>query len=176
MNRPNPSNTYIALLRAVNVGGTGKLPMKDLVSMCEAIDFQQVKTYIASGNVIFSSTLSAKACQGLLEKALADYAGKFVGVFIRTPQQLQKLLADNPFADKEGNRSVCLFLDEPITKAIIDAAKNKRDEELACGDGALYIYYGAGMANSKLLIPAAKNGTARNINTVSKLCQLGLAL
>ncbi len=88
MNNPSPSNTYIALLRAVNVGGTGKLPMKDLLSMCEALGFQQVKTYIASGNVIFSSKLSAKACQDLLEKALADYAGKFVGVFIRTPQQL----------------------------------------------------------------------------------------
>lgn len=167
---------YIAFLRAVNVGGTGKLPMKDLVTMCEAIGFQQVKTYIASGNVIFSSTLSAKACQGLLEKALADYAGKAVGVFIRTPEQLQNLLAQNPFADKEGNRSICLFLDEPVTSAMIDAVKNKRDEVLVCGEGAIYVYYGAGMADSKLLIPAAKNGTARNINTVSKLCQLGLAL
>lgn len=167
---------YIAFLRAVNVGGTGKLPMKDLVTMCEAIGFQQVKTYIASGNVIFSSTLSAKACQDLLEKALADYAGKAVGVFIRTPEQLQNLLAQNPFADKEGNRSICLFLDEPVTSVMIDAVKNKRDEVLVCGEGAIYVYYGAGMADSKLLIPAAKNGTARNINTVSKLCQLGLAL
>ncbi|MBC3808175.1 DUF1697 domain-containing protein [Undibacterium seohonense] len=167
---------YIAFLRAVNVGGTGKLPMKDLVTMCEAIGFQQVKTYIASGNVIFSSMLSAKACQDLLEKALADYAGKTVGVFIRTPEQIQNLLAQNPFADKEGNRSICLFLDEPVTSALIDAVKNKRDEVLVCGEGAIYVYYGAGMADSKLLIPAAKNGTARNINTVSKLCQLGLAL
>jgi uncharacterized protein (DUF1697 family) len=167
---------YVALLRAVNVGGTGKLPMKDLVSMCEAIGFQQVKTYIASGNVIFSSTLSAKGCQDLLEKALASYAGKAVGVFIRTPVQLQNLLTQNPFADKEGNRSICLFLDEPVSPAMIDAVKNKRDEELVCGDGAIYIYYGAGMADSKLLIPAAKNGTARNINTVTKLYELSLAL
>jgi len=167
---------YVALLRAVNVGGTGKLPMKDLVSMCEAIGFQQVKTYIASGNVVFSSELNAKACQDFLESALADYAGKAVGVFIRTPEQLKNLLAQNPFADKEGNRSICLFLDEPVSPAMIDAVKNKREEELVCGDGAIYIYYGAGMADSKLLIPAAKNGTARNINTVTKLYELSLAL
>jgi uncharacterized protein (DUF1697 family) len=167
---------YVALLRAVNVGGTGKLPMKDLVTMCESIGFQEVKTYIASGNVVFRSELNANACQGLLEKTLADYAGKAVGVFIRTHEQLKNLLAQNPFADREGNRSICLFLDEPVTSTMIDAVRNKRDEELICGDGVIYIHYGAGMADSKLHIPAAKNGTARNINTVSKLCQLSLVL
>ncbi|MBC3833017.1 DUF1697 domain-containing protein [Undibacterium amnicola] len=167
---------YIALLRAVNVGGTGKLPMKDLVTMCEAIGFQQVKTYIASGNVVFSSKLGATECQYLLEKSLADYAGKSVGVFIRTPDELQALLEKNPFADKEGNRSVCLFLDEPVTPAMISAVKNRHEEELVCGERALYVYYGAGMADSKLVIPAAKNGTARNINTVTKLHQLASAI
>lgn len=167
---------YIALLRAVNVGGTGKLPMKDLVTMCEAIGFQQVKTYIASGNVVFSSKLGATECQHLLEESLADYAGKSVGVFIRTPDELQALLEKNPFADKEGNRSICLFLDEPVTPAMINAVKNRNEEELVCGERALYVYYGAGMADSKLVIPAAKNGTARNINTVTKLHQLASAI
>jgi uncharacterized protein (DUF1697 family) len=49
---------YIALLRAVNVGGTGKLPMAELRSMCESVGFTNVRTYIASGNVVFDSKLA----------------------------------------------------------------------------------------------------------------------
>ena len=48
---------YVALLRAVNVGGTGKLPMSELVAMCEGLGFSSVKTYIASGNVVFANYL-----------------------------------------------------------------------------------------------------------------------
>lgn len=164
---------FIALLRAVNVGGTGKLPMKDLVNICEAIGFQQVKTYIASGNVLFSSQHTAQQCRDKLEAALQDYAGKPVGVFIRTPQELQNLIEQNPYAEKEGNRSICLFLDETPVPAMLDLAKGRREELISCGDRAFYIYYGDGMADSKLAIPAAKSGTARNLNTVQKLCQLG---
>lgn len=51
-------STYIALLRAVNVGGTGKLPMADLKAMCVELGFGKVQTYIASGNVVLQSKLS----------------------------------------------------------------------------------------------------------------------
>lgn len=163
---------FIGLLRAVNVGGTGKLPMKELVSMCEELGFQQVKTYIASGNVLFSSVLTAQQCKDKLEAALIAYAGKPVGVFIRTPDDLQNLIAHNPYGDKEGNRSVCVFLDAKPDASMIELAKGRRDELIACGERAFYIYYGTGMADSKLAIPAAKLGTARNMNTVHKLYQL----
>ena len=53
-----PMVSFVALLRAVNVGGTGKLPMSNLKAMCEAIGFQTVRTYIASGNVVFRSAWS----------------------------------------------------------------------------------------------------------------------
>ncbi|QWT19828.1 DUF1697 domain-containing protein [Bacillus sp. NP157] len=62
---------FIALLRAVNVGGTGKLPMAELKAMCEAEGFLAVKTYIASGNVVFTSTLKEKAVKAALEARLA---------------------------------------------------------------------------------------------------------
>ena len=52
---------FIALLRAVNVGGTGKLPMTELKAMCEALGFTGVRTYIASGNVVFTSRKSESA-------------------------------------------------------------------------------------------------------------------
>jgi uncharacterized protein (DUF1697 family) len=63
---------YVALLRAVNVGGTGKLPMTELKAMCEAAGLDQVRTYIASGNVIFSSGKSEDAVRSAIEKALEE--------------------------------------------------------------------------------------------------------
>ena len=71
---------YVALLRAVNVGGTGKLPMTELTAMCLDAGFADVQTYIASGNVVFSSKLGAAKVKAALEQRLHAYAGKPVGV------------------------------------------------------------------------------------------------
>lgn len=165
-------STYIALLRAVNVGGTGKLPMKDLVAMCESLGFTDVQTYIASGNVLFDSEQSAATCRALLEAALQSYAGKPVGVFMRTPAELAAILDANPYADKAPNRTITIFLDAAPDASVITSAKGRKEEEMALGSQHMYVYYGDGMADSKLLIPAASNGTARNMNTVAKLLVL----
>jgi len=74
---------YVALLRAVNVGGTGKLPMAELVRLCETIGFTSVRTYIASGNVVFGAEATEARVKAVLEKALLAYAGKPVGVLVR---------------------------------------------------------------------------------------------
>ena len=68
--------SFIALLRAVNVGGTGKLPMSELKAMCEELGFTAVRTYIASGNVVFATRKSEAAVKTALEKRLEAYAGK----------------------------------------------------------------------------------------------------
>lgn len=73
---------HVALLRAVNVGGTGKLPMADLKALCEACGFTCVRTYIASGNVVLCDPRSPAQVKALLENALAQYAGKPVGVLL----------------------------------------------------------------------------------------------
>ena len=75
---------FAAFLRAVNVGGTGKLPMADLRAMCAEVGFENARTYIASGNVVFDWDGDAEAAQELLAEALAAYAGKPVGVMVRT--------------------------------------------------------------------------------------------
>ena len=67
-----PMKTYIVLLRAVNVGGTGKLPMADLRAMCEAAGFQRVRTYIASGNVLVDSAASEKQVKAALNSTLSE--------------------------------------------------------------------------------------------------------
>ena len=163
---------YIALLRAVNVGGTGKLPMTDLKAMCEQAGFAKVKTYIASGNVVFESKLSESRVKAALEAALASYAGKPVPVAIRTAAEMAAVLAANPFPEMPGNRTVAIFLDTPPPADALEAATGQNGEEMRLGLREIYVYYGDGMADSRLKIPAAKNGTARNMNTVAKLAEL----
>ncbi|TKR33896.1 DUF1697 domain-containing protein [Luteimonas gilva] len=163
------TTTYVGLLRAVNVGGTGKLPMADLREMCEAAGFRDVRTYIASGNVVFRSKGSADKAKSALEKALAEYAGKPVGVAIRTHEELAAVAAGNPFQDAAGNRLVVVFLDAPPPADALKHASHQTDERIALGRREIYIAYGEGMGDSKLKLPAAKTGTGRNLNTVMKL-------
>lgn len=161
--------TWICLLRAVNVGGTGKLPMAELRRMCEEIGFEQVRTYIASGNVVCRSGHDEAGVKAALEEALAGYAGKPVGVMVRSPKDMAAVLAGNPFADAPGNRCVTIFLDEAPPSDALDDLRGRKDERVALGRREIYVHYGDGMADSKLRIPAAANGTARNMNTVAKL-------
>ena len=167
---------YIALLRAVNVGGTGKLPMTELKAMCEAADFINVKTYIASGNVVFESKLTEAKAKATLEAALAAYAGKHVGVAIRTAAEMAAVLAANPFPKAAPNRTVAIFLDNAPPTNALEAATGQKDEEMRLGLREIYVHYGEGMADSKLRIPAAKTGTARNMNTVAKLAEMAGSL
>jgi uncharacterized protein (DUF1697 family) len=164
--------TYIALLRAVNVGGTGKLPMADLKAMCIDLGFTSVQTYIASGNVVFQSALSVVKVQSALEAKLQAYAAKPVGVHIRTNAQMQAVRDANPFPSAAPNRVMAIFLDTSADKAMLTAVTGQKDEQIALGLNELYVHYGEGMAQSKLKIPTAKTGTARNMNTVGKLAEM----
>ena len=165
--------TFIALLRAVNVGGTGKLAMTDLEAICEAANCRGVRTYIASGNVVFESTHSEKAIQKALQERLLAHAGKPIGVVIRTAKEMVEVLARNPFPNSAGNRTVAIFLDAAPASDALTGATGCVDEEMALGRREIYVSYGPNMGRSKLRIPAAKTGTARNMNTVAKLAAMG---
>jgi uncharacterized protein (DUF1697 family) len=78
----------------------------------------------------------------------------------------------NPFGDEPGNRVAAIFLDSPPPADALDAAKGVADERMAFGAREIYVHYPSGMGRSKLRIPAAKTGTARNMNTVAKLAEL----
>jgi uncharacterized protein (DUF1697 family) len=163
---------FIALLRAVNVGGTGKLPMSDLKDLCEELGFGRVRTYIASGNVVFTSGKSESAVKMALEASLEAYAGKPVGVSVRSASEMAQVLADNPFPDAPANRTMAVFLDRAPVADALTGIRGQRDEQIALGRREIYIHYGDGMAKSKLVIPAAKTGTARNMNTVATLARM----
>lgn len=163
---------YIALLRAVNVGGTGKLPMSTLKAMCEEAGLSQVRTYIASGNVVFTSDADEAQIKSVLEDKLRTHAGKPVGVLVRSAAEMSGVLARNPFSDKPGNRTVAIFVDEPLPADTLDHARGVRGELMHLAQREVYIFYGDGMADSRLRIPACDPGTARNMNTVAKLVEM----
>ena len=167
---------YVALLRAVNVGGTGKLPMAELKALCEAAGFEKVRTYIASGNVVFGSDLPEAKVKAVLEDRLGAYAGKPVGVMVRTAREMADVAAANPFPDAPPNKVLVLFLETPPGADAIEAVRHRAGEELRRGKRELYVHYPEGMGTSKLVIPAAKAGTGRNINTVAKLAEMAAAV
>ncbi|MGB9115818.1 DUF1697 domain-containing protein [Bradyrhizobium sp.] len=164
--------SFVALLRAVNVGGTGKLPMSDLKDICGELGFGTVRTYIASGNVVFTSRKSEAAIKLALEMRLQACAGNPIGVLVRTAAEMAQVLADNPFPKAALNRTMAVFLDRAPPADTLTSLRGQRDEQIRLGRREIYIHYGECMASSKLVIAAAKSGTARNMNTVATLARM----
>lgn len=161
--------TYVALLRAVNVGGTGKLPMADLKSLCVEAGFDNVQTYIASGNIVFESKEPASRVKSALESRLHGYAKKPIDVFVRTAADMRAILAANPFKKPEPKFVYAFFLAEKPPPDAVTNVRHRNDEQIQTGKREIYVHYPQGMGQSKLVIPAAARGTARNMNTVAKL-------
>lgn len=164
--------SFVALLRAINVGGTGKLPMSELCKLCLDAGFQSPKTYIQSGNVVFGSTLSETKVKAKLEKALAAKMGKPFGALVRTGEQLHAVAKRNPFKQAAPNQLLILFLDEaPARDALADLNIPGR-EQVKLDGREVFIHFPDGQGRSKLKVPFSKMGTGRNLNTVVKLAEI----
>ena len=163
---------YAALLRAVNVGGTGALPMATLKAIGEDCAFADCRTWIASGNLLFASNLPEAQIKAALEARLLEWAGKPIEVFVRTSAELAAIVAAHPFPDAHGSRHMVFFYDAPPPTDLIDRCRDRQSERLALGARELHVDYGEGIRTSKLKIPGKTERTARNINTVRKLASL----
>jgi uncharacterized protein (DUF1697 family) len=162
----------IALLRAVNVGGTGTLPMAELKALCEDIGFTDVKTYIQSGNVLFRSDKTQATVQARLEEALAHKMGKSPGVILRNRQALEAVAEGSPFPHAKPNYLLVTFLAEAAPADALDKLVAPDGEEVHVAGKEIYIHYPDGSGRSKLKLPVLKLGTARNLNTVRKLAEM----
>jgi uncharacterized protein (DUF1697 family) len=163
---------FVGLLRAVNVGGTGALAMADLRRLCAEAGFANVRTYIASGNVVFESERSKAEVKRALEAALAAHGGRKVTVLVRTAAELAEIFRASPFPDAEPKFTYAVFLDAPPPADALSRVAGREDEQIALGKSEIYIAYGAGMGRSKLRIPAAKEGTGRNMRTLAALVDM----
>jgi uncharacterized protein (DUF1697 family) len=161
---------FVALLRAVNVGGTGKLPMKVLAGMCTELGFEDVRTYIQSGNVVFRSRLSGARVQSSLERVLTAHMGKKIDVIVRDAPEMRRVLKANPFRDAQPSKIAVAFCSVPVQKELFEAVVAPGGEQIVAGRQEVYIYYPDGMGRSKLKFPKTGGfATVRNINTVSRL-------
>ncbi|MCF3638595.1 DUF1697 domain-containing protein [Rhizobium sp. TRM95111] len=167
---------HVALLRAVNVGGTGKLPMAELRAICEGLGFAGVETYIQSGNVLFRSDLSAGEAEAVLDEALARRLGKAPGVMIRSAAELAALVAGNPFPQAKPNVLMVNFLPGEMPAEPLAGLVAPDGEAVHVGTREIWVHYPNSSGRSKFRLPALKRATSRNLNTVAKLADLAAAL
>jgi uncharacterized protein (DUF1697 family) len=173
----------ISLLRGVNLGGHRKVNMGDLRALYESLGFEDVQTYINSGNVIFrTSARDPVRLRKRIEVAIEKACGFRSDVILRTPSDLRDVLARNPFAARpgiEGSRLGIHFLAAEPGAALREQALaiNTGPEELHIHPRELFIYYTNGMARPNLSLALVEKtlgtlGTSRNWNTVRKLLEM----
>jgi uncharacterized protein (DUF1697 family) len=169
---------YISLLRAVNVGGTGKIKM-DALRQCYAdLGFPDAKSYVQSGNVVFTSDeLDPAKLAKTLDDGIQQTFGHRADVVIRTPDQMRAIIAGNPFKQHEDEPRYLhvVFLTAAPAAADVEAtiAANTGPEKVEVRGEAVYIFYTNGSGRSKLSLKGLKvPGTARNWNSVRKLVEI----
>ncbi|HMO56918.1 MAG TPA: DUF1697 domain-containing protein [Roseiflexaceae bacterium] len=172
----------IALLRGINVGGRNRMPMADLRTICEQLGWQEVQTYIQSGNVVFRSAELPAADEALLERAIAQRFQLHIPVIVRNAATWAAYAANNPFMAEshEVPSHVMLALaKEPLRSATAEELQEQaRDgERLVAVGEALWIYYSAGAGRSRLspaLLDryAGSPVTTRNWRTVLQIGRL----
>ncbi len=160
---------YAAFLRAVNVGGTGKLPMAQLAALATTCGFTDVRTYIQSGNLALTSRLGAPAVKATLEAALAPVLGKPCAVMVRRADELATILDRNPFPAAVPAQLLVVLLDAPSAGP---ARTGPDGEQVVVSGRELFIHYPHGMGRSKLKVPEAAIGTGRNLATMRQMLAL----
>jgi uncharacterized protein (DUF1697 family) len=143
--------------------------------MCSELGFARIETYIQSGNVVFDSEATEVAVRAKLEARLKVHFGKPVGVLLRSASEMAAVLKANPLAKTEPRYTYAIFLDAPPPADALERSAGRSDEEMRLGKREIYVHYPSGGGRSKLRIPAAKAGTARNMNTVAKLAEMAAA-
>lgn len=167
--------TYVALLRAVNVGGTGKLPMAELKALCEGLGLTDVRTYIQSGNAVFACDWGEARVKAALEAALSARMQNRADVLVRSAGEMAGILDRNPFARVRGNLVAVQFFDRPPAKEVLAAVAVPGHEEVRPSGREVFVHYPDGMGRSKLDLSKLGTSTARNLNTVAKLAAMAKA-
>ena len=174
---------YAALLRAVNVGGTGKIAMADLRELAEDLGLDDVRTALQSGNLVFRSEARKSAeLESTLSAELERRHGVRSEVMIRSAKDWEAVIAANPFPNetaRDPGRVIVLFLKTAASASAVAALQAAiKGRETVRGSGRqVYAYYPDGSGTSKLTVPVIEKtlgtrATGRNWNTVQKIAAL----
>jgi uncharacterized protein (DUF1697 family) len=173
----------VAFLRAVNVGGTGKIAMAELKALAEDIGLADSKTLLQSGNLVFEAGgRPTAALEKLLEREIARQFAIKPDVMVRTARQLKAVMERNPFskeAKSDPSRLHVHFLKAPAGAAAVASLSGAiKGSEIVKGRGSeVFIYFPDGAGNSKLTSAVIERhlgarGTSRNWNTITKLSEM----
>lgn len=174
---------YLGLLRAVNVGGQGKVAMADLRAMAQGLGFSGVRTFLQSGNLVFHSVpRPARELEARLEGAARDQLGLTTDFIVRTATEWAAALAHNPFPQEARDDPAHLLI--VFLRGSPSAGSEQRlqlavrgPERVRVIGSHAYVVYPDGIARSRLTLPLVEkqlgfHGTGRNWNTVTKLAAL----
>ena len=171
--------TYIALLKGINVGGHKKVPMAELRDVLSKSGFQNVQTYIQSGNVILKSKDEANKIEEKVSNLISAHFGFEVSVIVKTNAELQLIFESCPFENGKKIKSYFIMLNKrPDAKMIDEVNKISYDtEEIIIKNNCLYFYCSKGYGQSKFNMNTYERklnviGTSRNYNTMVKLLSL----
>ena len=171
--------TYIALLKGINVGGHKKVSMAELRDLLAKSGFQNVQTYIQSGNVIFKSSEETKNLEDKIQNAISSHFGFEVSVIVKTNAELQLIFDSCPFENAKKEKSYFIMLNKiPERNLIEEVDKISYDEEvIVIINNCLYFYCSKGFGQTKFNMSTYERklnlvGTSRNYNTMVKLLSL----
>jgi uncharacterized protein (DUF1697 family) len=172
--------TYIALLRGINVGGNKIIKMQDLKAMFQSLGFEDVRTYIQSGNVVFEGEEQSESLiSGIIERQIEETFGFAVSVIMRTLDELEQTIANNPFklTDKEDfKRWYVSFLPAEPSAEALDKLRIYEDgpDQIRFVGREMYVLYEVSVSQSPLFKVSFDKilgmpVTTRNWNTLNKL-------
>ncbi len=173
---------FVAFLRGINVGGKNKIKMETLREVCVSLGFENVVTYINSGNVIFETVkVDDKKIAAKIESAIENEFALKIKVIVRTMAEIENIIANNPFAGQfENDKDLhVFFLDEelPPERCELLLSNNNENELFAVQNREIFCLLRVSVPNSligkdyigkKLKVPA----TARNWRTVNKVSEI----
>lgn len=174
--------THIALLRGINVSGQKLIKMELLREALKELEFENVSTYIQSGNIIFQTKIiDAVKLEKMIAELIAKHFGFDVSVIVVTPDDLKSVIKNNPFADEpiEEPQPYVAFLSEKPADSNIEALKNVdfQNDRYAILEKTMYLHYANGAGTTKLSNAVIEKklkltATSRNWKTIKKLIEL----
>ncbi|SMY07979.1 hypothetical protein LOM8899_02125 [Flavimaricola marinus] len=169
---------WVALLRGVNVGGGNKVPMADLRALATGLGWTDVRSYIASGNLVFSAEGQAGSLAAALRQAMVARMGVDVPVLVLPGAAIRAALSDCPFQPEKGSHVHAFFLwsEAVIDEAVLEAHRAPT-ETFVCQPRIAWLHAPDGIGRSKLAermsrVVTGTEVTARNLNTVAKLAAM----
>lgn len=174
--------TYIALLKGINVGGHKKVPMADLRELLVKSGFENVRTYIQSGNIVLQSiNNNLIEIEEQIQKEIQSYFGFEVSVLVRTREHLKRIFDNCPFTEDKKQKSYFTLLKDMPDDELVKIASEKvyEGEEYKIIGDCIYFYCASGYGRAKFNInffekKLKTTATARNYNTMVKLLAMSL--